>query len=119
MKRYKWETFDCSECGETVRGFIIKGDGLVCRVCQGEGPREFNRDFTVFSFKPYFDEGLGKHVSTRRGRQEEIQRQGLVEVGGTSPEDYHKYVKTEDPFGGTEKFNDIYQQVKRGEYERG
>ena len=82
MPRYTFKEGTCAECGSEYQGLICDENQHLntCPKCRGDAAVINARTLYYREFIPHWDSGLGKYIKSKRERQDEIARQGLVEM---------------------------------------
>lgn len=79
--------FECVECGSKFERLRKNEETVNCPVCNStlvdKLPPKFNVAMGAAGAYGYFDETLGKYISTNTERKEEMRRQGVTEKGDT------------------------------------
>lgn len=104
-------TFHCEQCNtkkDFLRSVSERNKRTECGKCHSEMQRRVE-GFKLDTFEPYYDEGLGSDITSRRARKSIMSRLGVIEAG--------------DPIGGSRNFdsknpNVIKKQPLRGVFKR-
>ena len=83
---YRLFDFRCNSCGFVFERMVREGERPGCPMCHMQTkklPVTFNVVMGPVGAYGYYDENLGKYISTNRQRREEMRKQGVTEKGGT------------------------------------
>lgn len=83
---YKLFDFQCTECGYVFEKIIKEGEKPACPKCHMPTKKLMsasNFNMGAAGAYGYYDENLGKYISTNRQRKEEMRKQGVTEKGDT------------------------------------
>jgi len=86
---YKLFDFQCLNCGLVFERIIREGEKPACPECYGDTKRlmsasNFNMGVGAYG---YYDENLGKYISTNKARRDEMRKQGVTPKGETPKPD--------------------------------
>jgi putative FmdB family regulatory protein len=83
---YKLFDFQCEKCGLVFERIVGDGEKPACPECHM--PAKKLMSASNFNMGPcgaygYYDENLGKYISTNKQRKEEMRKQGVTPAGET------------------------------------
>jgi hypothetical protein len=89
MPRYTFKEGACAECGSDYKGLICDESQHrnTCPQCRTDAAVENARTLYYREFIPYWDGGLGKFITSKRERQDEMAIQGVAEISDISSND--------------------------------
>lgn len=72
--------YRCDRCGIALDELQSEPKPPLCPKCEHEMRRRFSSFRTIVDFRPGWDQGLGTYVDTKRQRQAEMEKRGLVRI---------------------------------------